>query len=228
MTEINETDISGMIFTVSGGSGNTSGSDFDKIVLSEDEWYPATLVNITKVNRPGTPDGKIKASGGLNWAFDLIGDEYSVTINDKVYQKRLYGRTSLIFSSNPERPSKLFQWYCKLSGKVPADGAKVTLSSLIGLDVFVLLKVTTGKDGRIWYNVEKVKLAQQNHTPKQEEQVVVKQVQPTVQKQENVVKKSTLKPTLPEDLPSDFADEDQVNEQVKNTADDDGLYSDVF
>ena len=67
MTEINETDISGMIFTVSGGSGNTSGSDFDKIVLSEDEWYPATLVNITKVNRPGTPDGKIKASGGLNW-----------------------------------------------------------------------------------------------------------------------------------------------------------------
>ena len=145
-----EQDISGMIFTVTAGGG---GGGFQ---MSEDEFYPATLTKIEKYEAPNSEYGP-----QLNWIFELEGDDFSYEKEGVKKQFSIKGSTSLIFSSNPTRPSKLYTWYCKLTGATPAEGEKITLGALVGKKVAVTVKATKSKDdqGRenTWYNVEKVK-----------------------------------------------------------------------
>jgi hypothetical protein len=147
---MNEQDISGLIFTVSSGTG---GGGFQMV---EDEFYPATLTDIKKVELPNSKYGPT-----LNWTFSLEGEDFSYEKDGVKKQFSIKGSTSLIFSSNPTRPSKLFTWYCKLTGTTPAEGEKITLGALIGKKVAVSVKITKSKDAQgvenTWYNVEKVK-----------------------------------------------------------------------
>ena len=146
-----DTDISGITFTVTAGAGGGS-----KLQLSEDEWYPATLTKIEKIELPNQQYGP-----SLSWTFELQGPEFTYTYEGVTKQTSVRGNTSLIFSSNPARPSKLYTWYCKLTSKVPEEGAKVTLGTLIGMQVAVMVKGSQGKDKRgeptTWFNVDKVK-----------------------------------------------------------------------
>jgi hypothetical protein len=146
-----ETDISGMTFTVTAGTGG--GTRFQ---MSEDEWYPAVLTKIEKYETPSQQYGP-----SLNWTFELQAADFTYTNEGVTKKSTVRGSTSLIFSSNPARPSKLYTWYCKLTGKIPAEGEKVTLGNLLGMKVAVMVKGTAGKDKQgnptTWYNVEKVK-----------------------------------------------------------------------
>jgi hypothetical protein len=145
-----ESDISGLSFVVTAGNG---GGGF---VMQEDEFYPAVLTDIKKVELPNSKYGPT-----LNWTFSLKGDDFTYEKDGVKKQFSIKGSTSLIFSSNPTRPSKLYTWYCKLTGTTPAEGEKITLGNLIGKEVAVTVKATKSKDdqGRenTWYNVEKVK-----------------------------------------------------------------------
>lgn len=146
-----ESDISGMTFTVTAGTGGGS-----KFQLSEDEWYPAILTKIEKYETPTQQYGP-----SLNWTFELQAPEFVYQHEGVQKRSSVRGNTSLIFSSNPARPSKLYTWYCKLTGKTPAEGEKVTLANLVNMHVAVMVKGTAGKDKQgnptTWYNVDKVK-----------------------------------------------------------------------
>ena len=146
-----DTDISGMTFTVTAGAGGGS-----KLQLSEDEWYPAVLSKIEKLELPNQQYGP-----SLSWTFELQGPEYTYTYEGVTKQSTVRGNTSMIFSSNPARPSKLYTWYCKLTNTIPAEGAKVVLKDLIGMSCAVMVKSSQGKDKRgeptTWFNVDKVK-----------------------------------------------------------------------
>ena len=61
-----ESDISGLTFVVTSGQG---GGGF---VMVEDEFYPATLTKIEKVELPNSKYGPT-----LNWTFSLKGEDFS-------------------------------------------------------------------------------------------------------------------------------------------------------
>jgi len=146
---MNESDITGMIFTVSASTGGTE--DFK---LTEDEFYPCVLTSIEKFENPNQKYGP-----SLNWNFELEGEQFAYEWEGKIQQSRVRGSTSMTFSPK----SKLYAWYSKLNGAEPKEGEQVTLKHLIGLRCMIMVKGSKGKDKagneKIWYNVEKVKLA---------------------------------------------------------------------
>lgn len=220
--EMKEVDITGVVFTVSKGGGGS----YKKLQLAEDEWYPTKLIKISKVNRPASKDGKFKASEGLDWIFELQGEDFSYEFDGKVVQQRITGKTSLIFSSNPERPSKFYVWYCKLSGRVPVEGEQITLKDLIGMDVQIMAKGNPGKDKQgndvTWYNVERVKGS--NGVKK------TASVTPTQEVKKQVVEKEEVKKVVPNETkvatPSDISD-DAVGVDATEESEGD-LYKDVY
>jgi hypothetical protein len=208
-----ENDISGMTFTVTAGSSGTG----TKFQMNEDDWYPAVL---TKIEKHESTDQKFGPQ--LNWTFELIGEEFSYEYQEKKSQSTVRGSTSMLFSSNPKRPSKLFTWYCKLKGTVPGDGEKVTIGSLIGMKVAVMVKASPGKDKQgnptTWYNVDKVRPVAESVTNAKHssESVAVKTPSPTA-----TTVKNPNGVTDPSQIPSDI-----ISATPKAPTGD--LYKDVF
>ena len=224
MSEINEQDISGLTFVVTAGGGKVAD-------LLEDEFYPAKLVKILKKDstNPKYPDPQ------LNFMFELKGEEFKYTYNEKEQQRVVYGNTSLIFSCNTSKPSKLYTWYSKLSGTSLVADEKITgkdLQALIGTDVAITVKPYKGKDKQgnevTKYSVEKVKAVNQG--------TVATGTGTITQKATPVAAKTVSKPvvspiaksknpggiTEPEDIPTDgigVSNEKEVE---------DDLFKDVF
>ena len=221
MSDINEQDISGLTFVVTAGGGKV-------VDLLEDEFYPAKLVKIAKKDstNPKYPDPQ------LNWMFELSGEEFKYTYDEKEQQRVVYGNTSLIFSCNTSKPSKLYTWYSKLSGTSLGADERITgkdLQALIGTDVAITVKPYKGKDKKgnevTKYSVEKVKLV--NHG------IVAEGTGTIAQKSTPVAAKTVSKPiasttknpggiTEPEDIPTD----DIGVSNGKEVEDD--LFKDVF
>jgi len=225
MSDINEQDISGLTFVVTEGGGKV-------VDLLEDEFYPAKLVKIVKKDsiNPKYPDPQ------LNWMFELSGEEFKYTYDEKEQQRVVYGNTSLIFSCNTSKPSRLYTWYSKLSGTSLGADEKITgkdLQALIGTDVAITVKPYKGKDKKgnevTKYSVEKVKLVNKGTVASAGTGTIA-------QKSTHVAAKTVSKPvvspvaksknpggiTEPEDIPTD----DIGVSNGKEVEDD--LFKDVF
>lgn len=143
------TDISGLEFTVSSKQSTGEGG----IDIKEDEFYPAILTEINIFDNPNPAWGK-----QLKWFCELQGGQFTWKNSEgKTGQWKTSLNTSLICSPK----SKLYQIYAKLTGKEPVEGEKINLKQLVGLPVYVMIKIKKNiKEGveKTYYNIEKIKL----------------------------------------------------------------------
>ena len=137
--------ISGLEFTV------TNSNVGEGIKMSEDEWLPCILTEISKfTNQWGEQ---------LRWTFELEGEEYTWKSKDgKSGQFKVSGSSSKACSPK----SKLYKWYSKLMGKEPIEGETISLKNILGMKCMVMIKINHGKDkegnSKDYYNVDKVKV----------------------------------------------------------------------
>lgn len=139
-------EVTGLVLTVGGNKPGEGG-----IKVPEDEWLPAVLKGFTPFQN--------KWGMQLRWIYELEGETYTWVNKEKNEkgQLRVWGQTSQAFSPK----SNLYKIYVKLTGREPAEGEKVDLNSLVPMKVFIMVKVTKGKDkegnAKDWYKVDKVK-----------------------------------------------------------------------
>jgi predicted 3-demethylubiquinone-9 3-methyltransferase (glyoxalase superfamily) len=141
-------DIDGLELTVTANGSNGEGG----IKLVEDEWYSAILSEFKPYDN--SYQGKITKS--LRWFFELQGEQFTwKSKSGKTGQFKTSLSTSLACSPK----SKLYKYYSKLIGKEPAEGEKIKLKDLLGMNCFIMVKITKDKndENKVWYNVDKVK-----------------------------------------------------------------------
>lgn len=146
-----ENDVTGLNFTVASNNNFSEGG----IKLQEDEFYPAVLSDFKPFE--STFNG-IKTKQ-IRWVFELQGSEFTWKSKDgKTGQFRVSGATS--YACSPK--SKLYKWYCKLTGKEQlTEGEKISLNTLKGMHCSVMVKINKRKNSEgeeeVYNNVDKVK-----------------------------------------------------------------------
>lgn len=161
-----DNDISGLEFVVSSKNINEDGDWEGSIKLKEDEWYPAILTQFV----PYKSVWENKEIKQIRWVFELQGEEFSWKSKDG---KKGQMKTSFSTSYACSPKSKLYKAYTKLTGKEDlAEGEKISLAPLLNMSCFVMLKKSKGKNGKTWYNVDKMK--QGDGSVKKEEKKEVK------------------------------------------------------
>jgi len=147
--------VNGLVFQVTEASGGIQD-------LAVKEWYPAVLIKIEQKVAPFGPC--------LEWFFELQGDEYSYEKDGEIKQRGVRGTTSLICSINPEtgKASKMYSWYCILTGQKVEPGVGVDLGNIIGSECRIMVSEAKAgkKEGSSFQNVIDVNLPAVKAAPK--------------------------------------------------------------
>jgi len=212
----NERDVGGIQMSVSASKG---GGNFNFPKLDEDLVYAAVLVKV--VEDSFTYQGELKET--YKWYFELTEEEheYEAELEDnttEVRRRRVTGSTSRIFS----KKSKMYNWFSKISGETPEDGAK--LGDLYDIPCNLIIKNRDGKTKKdkddkeytpVYANVDRIMTVKgaKKVEKKEESKKEVKKEEKT--KAKKVEKKKEEKPK-------------KKAEKIEEKSDDGEAFSDIF